>query len=137
VRKRTKGDDLAIVASCMDQWTRDENRAYVETVRAQSQLIDLEHFENTLLRDEILRLQTRMRVMERSMRGMIAVITENERVLQSIQPDRAFVTEIGMDHHGVPHALTVVREEDEFPVGQEELDMVADEEYDSDATIPE
>lgn len=137
MRKRTKGDDLAIVASMMDQWTRDENRAYVETVRAQSQMIDLEHFENTLLRDEVLRLQTRMRVMERSMRGMIAVIAENERVLQSIQPDRAFVTEIGMDHLGVPHALTVVREEDEFPVAQEELNMVADEEYDSDATIPE
>lgn len=132
-KKMPKQDDLATVAFLMDQFTRDENSAYADTVFEQSLMLTEDNMiisrQAEIMREQAIAMET-MRV---SMASMASIIHENEEALRALQPGREFGYAIGIDRRNIQHAVVVQYPEAiEFPIEQEIIDLITEEELGSD-----
>ena len=140
-RRMQNGDKLARVAQLMEYWTREENKHYSDKVKIQDEMLLDGYQRQADMRDQNTELVIRNEIMMHSIRGFVEVIGNLERELNEAVPNRPYGIGVGLDRRGIPHVMTVVHDDlavlEEFPVEQEMLNMFADEEYDSDATIME
>lgn len=142
--KLTEGDKLATVATLMDDWTRDENTRYHTAVTTLNDMVEedkriMDGMEHQLytLQEAMITQQRVMVQMMRSMREMELAIRRDEAELQRLDPARRFGYAIGRDEHHIPHVFIVENPETLDPIDDVILDLLAEEEYDSDATVLE
>lgn len=132
--KLGEGDKLATIAFLMDDWTRDENTHYHRAVGTLNDIIE----EDKQLMDGMerrLRLQqTVMTHMMRSLREMELAIRQSEAEIQRLDPDRRYGYAVGRDEHHIPHVFIVENPQQMTEVDHAIMDLLAEEEYDSDAT---
>ena len=102
-RIRTE-NELALVASLMDEWTREENGAYDKRLRELHYLIHL-------LKLQVQRLEVDNTMYIARLRQMSAVIMDqNEVINDNLDSNPEWVPDIGFDEDNVP--MLVVTELD-------------------------
>lgn len=131
---------LMMVADMMDRKTREENKAYIEEMaKKDAEIIRMR--EQIRVRDEELVQYDQLvtdqieivRALEHSL-GEFAYAIETQQVqLHAMLPGRLAGFVVGRDHMNIQRVLLVdLSENGEYPTVQDVVDLVTEEELDSD-----
>lgn len=139
--------DLHLVASLMDEWTREDNEAMAVEIRDQEHRIEHLQQREFDMAGEITRLNRLIAQMEDDNRHLIHIVDDHRIASETMQrvivmsneqfnvtiPDRLYEHVIATDHLGVAHVVIRERYQAAADAGvREVIDLTTEEEMETD-----